>query len=124
MRLTMMCVLLAALIGCSPSPPPVAPNDAHAPAPAEGDAASPPVAPSDSTSPSMSASASPQAGADAYLRGALDAAQQRYERAVSHCAQLPTADDCVGAATAALEQEQATARLEHQRQLEELHQGG
>lgn len=65
-----------------------------------------------------------QTGADQYLRLAMDAAQRRYEAATAACVRQPIPDDCISSATAAMEQEQAAARIEHQRQLQELHQGG
>ena len=127
MRLITLYVLLALLIACSPTPPQApsaAPDEARAVPSAEGATTGPESASPSTSSTSASVATSPQAGADAYLREAMHTAQQRYESAVEQCNQLPSADNCVSSATAALEQEQANARLEHQRQLEELHQGG
>lgn len=121
MRGICLSICLCALLACTK-----APTDEVRPKKAVPDAATAPASPQAQhpPAPPEQVADSAQTGADRYLREAMDAAQHRYEAATAACAGQQVPDDCVSSATAALEQEQAAARLEHQRQLQELHQGG
>lgn len=106
-----------------------APTDESGPTQAEEAVVAAPEVPASSApvptdNAAMMPSVSAQTDADQYLRLAMDAAQRRFDVANAACPEQPVPDDCVSSATAALEQEQAAARVEHQRQLQELHQGG
>jgi hypothetical protein len=61
-----------------------------------------------------------EAAAKDYLEQALSVAERNHRLAVERCAQADMVDDCTGAATAALEAEQAAARVEYESRLREV----